>query len=192
MSFNAIRTFPVCAAMLIAVLALHMAPAQAQSFGFSVCPRGGSPTLNPQKMTIMHGDSKVYPDWFTRAIPATPSNAVTVTVESLGLDQVNSPYQKDGSPLTETGTATSARLLLGLVGDDGELIHGFYTGMGTARNGRNVPSQTSTFHSLEPGTRYAVTVFADDVEGETEATRLPVVAKRPIVRQCVETAPAAP
>ncbi len=188
MSLRIIRMFPACAAMLIAVLALHMAPAQAQTVGREVCPANSGGTINPRHLTITPGDTKTYPSWFTRATPATSSNAVTVTVGTLGLDQVNTPYLTDGNIISQLGTATSARLLLGLVDGDGNLVHGFYSVMGTARSGRNVPSQTSTFHSLQPGTRYAVTVFVDDVEGETEATRLPVVAKRPIARQCVETA----
>ncbi len=187
MSFHTIRMFPVCAAMLIAVLALHMAPAQAQRVGLTACPPNTG-IINDRYLTITPGDPKVYPDWFTRSTPATSSNAVTVTVQTLGLDQVNSGYFKDGEAILQLGTATSARFLLGLVDGDGNLVHGFYVPLGTARSGRNVPSHTNTFHSLQPGTRYAATVFVDDVQGETEATRLPVVAKRPLVRNCVETA----
>ncbi len=103
------------------------------------------------------------------------------------MDQVNSGYPKnDGSVIFDIGTATSATYLLGLVDGDGNLANGFYIVLGF--NTRTVPAQTITFHSLEAGTRYAVTVFVDDVRGETVASRLPVVAKRPITRQCVETA----
>ncbi len=111
-----------------------------------------------------------------------------MTIAPFGLDQVNSGYPKDGEHIQEFGTATSATYLLGLVGENGQLVHGFYTVI--AYNARGtVPAQTSTFHSLQPNTRYAVTVFVDDVRGETVEARLPVVAKRPLFRQCVQTAP---
>ncbi len=180
-------TAALATALVALTLALPMTT-QAQTVGFGVCPAGASPTINPQNLTITHGDPKTYPDWFSRATPATESNAVTVKVASFGLGQVNGPYSKDGTQIQEPGTATSATYLLGLVGDNGQLVHGFYTVI--AYNARGtVPAQTSTFHSLQPNTRYAVTVFVDDVRGETVATRLPVVAKRPLFRQCVQTAP---
>ena len=174
---------------MVVALTLTATVAQAQMVGREVCPAGASPTINPNRLTIAHGDPKTYPDWFSRATPATASNAVTVTIASFGLDQVNSGYPKDGTHIQDFGTATSATYLLGLVGENGQLVHGFYTVI--AYNARGtVPAQTSTFHSLEPNTRYAVTVFVDDVRGETVASRLPVVAKRPLFRQCVETAAA--
>ena len=167
-------------------LALPMTT-QAQTVGFAACPTDIGGTINPRYITITPGDTKTYPDWFSRATPATASNAVTVTIASFGLDQVNSAYDKDGATIFEIGTATSATYLLGLVGENGQLVHGFYTVMAYNARG-NVPAQTSTFHSLQPNTRYAVTVFVDDVRGETVAARLPVVAKRPLFRNCVETA----
>ncbi len=94
---------------MLVVLAVPAA-VQAQRVGGNVCPTN-SGTINGQYLAIAHGDTKVYPDWFTRPTPATPSNAVTVTVQSLSMDQVNSEYLKeDGSFITDLGTATSSLL----------------------------------------------------------------------------------
>ncbi len=173
MSFNAIRQFPVCAAMLIAILALHMAPAQAQMVGSAVCPTN-TPRINSRYMTI--------------ANEGLTSDAAAVTTKALGLDQVNSPYFKDGNLIAQLGTATSVRFALGLVDDDGNLVHNFYIHLGTARSGQTVPAQTNTFLSLQPGSRYDAAVFAEEIKGETVQARLPVVNRRPIVRECFQTA----
>ena len=176
-------------ALVALTLTLPMA-AQAQDQGLHVCNRVGITASFSSRMTIAFGDTKTYPSWFTRETPATASNSVTVTVRDLNLARVNGQYVKrDGTFVDTDGTATRATYLLGLFKRDGSnwtLSHGFYSGL-AYNTADPVPTQTVTFHSLEPNTVYVVEVVVDHLEGETDAERL----RHPIARNCVRTAPAA-
>ncbi len=64
--------------------------AQAQEKGVHVCNNASITAAWGTLLTIAFGDTKTYPSWFTREIPATPSNSVTVTVDNrLNLALVN-------------------------------------------------------------------------------------------------------
>ncbi len=85
--------------------------------------------------------------------------------------------------------ATGARLLLGLVGDNGRLIHNFYQVLGNVEDDgfSNVPHEIVNIHSLEPNTRYQARIFVDRIEGTTleDAMR----RKRVFSGRCFQTAP---
>ncbi len=174
-----------CLAALVALtLTLPMA-AQAQDKGLHLCNNNDITATYGSRLTIAYGDTKTYPSWFTRETPATTSNAVTVTVSGLNLGLVNDSYiKRDGTPVETTGTTTSATYLLGLFNRDGNLSHGFYSVLAFNTAG-TVPTQTVTFHSLQPNTFYIVAVVVDDLEGETDTERL----RRDLARDCFRTAP---
>ncbi len=159
--------------------------ARAQDKGIHVCNRAGVTSSFANRMTINYGDTKTYPSWFTRATPATDSNAVTVTVTNLNLALVNGQYaERDGNLIDTTGTASSATYRLGLfAGDTHTPVNGFYVVL-ASNTADPVPTQTTTFHSLAPDTVYIVAVVVDDLEGETDTTRL----RRELARTCIRTA----
>ncbi len=158
--------------------------AQAQDQGLHVCNRAGTIASYSHHLTIAYGDTKTYPSWFTRATPATASNSVTVTVSGLNLARVNGRYiKRDGALVETTGTATSATYLLGLFKQDGSLSHGFYSVL-AFNTADPVPTQTVTFHSLEPNTVYIVAPVVKDLEGETDTER----TGRDLARNCFRTA----
>ncbi len=164
--------------------------AQAQQQGIHVCNPVGITASFSNQLTIAYGDTKTYPSWFTRATPATASNSVTVTVSGLNLARVNGQYAKrDGTLVATTGTATRATYLLGLFKQDSgswTLSYGFYSVL-AFNTADPVPTQTITFHSLEPNTVYIVAVVVDGLEGETDTAR----SGRELARDCFRTAPAA-
>ncbi len=180
------RYLTTLAALVALTLTLPMA-AQAQDQGLHVCNRAGITAFFIDRLTITYGDTKTYPSWFTRETPATTSNAVTVTVSELNLNLVNSSYiKRDGILVNTTGTATSATYLLGLfkqASGNFTLSHGFYSVLASNTAG-TVPTQTVTFHSLEPNTVYIVEVVVDDLEEETDAERL----RHELARNCFRTA----
>ncbi len=179
------RYLTTLAALVALTLTLPMA-AQAQEQGLHVCNGADITASYSNHLTIAHGDTKTYPSWFTRATPATASNSVTVTVSGLNLARVNGQYvERDGTSVNTRGTATSATYLLGLFKQDGSLSHGFYSVLAFNTAG-TVPTQTVTFHSLEPDTVYIVAPVVKDLEGETDTER----TGRDLARNCFRTAPA--
>jgi len=84
--------------------------------------------------------------------------------------------------------ATGARVLLGVVGDNGKLIHNFYVLLGNVTNSGflKVPSQAVNIHSLKPNTRYQARIFIDQIEGTNleDAMR----RKRVFSGRCFQTA----
>ncbi len=179
------RYLTTLAALVALTLTLPMA-AQAQEQGLHVCSRAGITASYSGRLTIVYGDTKTYPSWFTRETPATTSNAVTVTVSGLDLTLVNGNYiKRNGTFINTTGAATSATYLLGLFDTSGSLSHGFYSVLASNTAG-TVPTQTVTFHSLQPNTVYIVEVVVDDLEGETDAERR---LRHGIARDCFRTAP---
>ncbi len=120
-------------------------PVNAQLFGIgrSSCYTGAS-VLNDRFISVTAG---------------AKATDVVVTSPELTLADVN---------LLFAGAATGARLNIGIVGRDGNFVHGAYLGMGTVSSGQAVPAQKRTFHNLEPLTTYVARIFLDEVKGPVE------------------------
>ncbi len=185
-----LKKYLTALASLVALTFTLSTAAQAQSQGIQVCNGINITASHTNHLTIAYGDTKTYPSWFTRATPATASNAVTVTVSGLNLARVNGAYiERDGTLVNTTGTATRATYLLGLFKHDNgnfTLSHGFYSGL-AYNTAAPVPTQKVTFHSLDADTIYLVAPVVKDLEGETDMRRI----GRDLARNCVRTAAAA-
>jgi len=143
---------------------------QAQAMvGDSVCPTS-SRTLNPGLITVN-----------------TPTrDRVTFTTNKLffyGLPGAASEPQ-----------LTSARILVAVVDGNGHPVHYVYFPLGTT-SGSSDPTDPNnvhltsepprTFYSLKPNTRYAVTLFADQLKG---AGSTPIAGRRTVGSVCFRTA----
>jgi len=162
------KHFTILAAALVALMLTTMQQAQAQ-VGNAVCPTG-SRTLNPGLLTVN-----------------TPTrDRVTFTTNRLFFHGLPGAA---GEP-----ELTSARILSAVVDGNGHPVHYVYFPLGTTSgtadpadlNNVNLPDEPArTFYSLKPNTRYAVTLFADQLKG---AGSTPIAGRRTVGSVCFRTA----
>jgi len=89
---------------------------------------------------------------------------------------------------------TSARILVAVVDGSGKPVHYVYFPLGTTSgsidpadpDNVNLPAEPPmTFYNLQPNTRYAVTLFADQLKGASNA---PIAGRRTVGSVCFRTA----
>jgi len=150
-------------------LALPMTTHAQGMVGTSHCPAGVTTINNGDQITI---------------------NPQQVTSDRVAVNALfpHGLSQADLQTYSGAGNATGARVLLGVVGDNGKLIHNFYVVLGNVINDgfATVPSKIVNIHSLEPSTRYQARIFIDRIEGTNlqDAMR----RKRVFSGRCFQTA----
>ncbi len=98
--------------------------------------------------------------FFNTTVEDIASDEIIIKTKALTLADANLIFK---------GAATSAGLRIGLLDRSGGFVHGFWMHMGTVRSGQSVPSQTRTFHSLQPNEIYLARIFMDKVKGSVDS-----------------------